>query len=771
MSDESPRSPDEPSADDPAHADGGSSRTATSAEQRQTEPPSGADAAAAEDAESASPGTTAGDVTTDRDGLVPFPSSDRALGALVVIALVGLAARLVWLGSRIAHQDEGRVGYWILRYLESGVWEYRPIVHGPFLFHVNKYVFQLLGPSDFTARLVPALLGATLPLAAWLYRKHLRDTELVALGVLFAFNPVLLYYSRFMREDIPLVVFAAWSLGFFVRYLDDRQRWHLVVAVGTFALALTTKENSLLYPLCWLGAAYLLLDHRAILAPARGDRTPFEVFVAYLDRVLPFDLRANVDRARRFEGDELIDSHIDWWKANLVSVGFALSLVVEFFAIIVLFYAPRGGGFTEEGVAGFPGPEQAGMGIGLWRAIGTADVSMFGSVVWEATVGSWEQFTGTWASGGHQDHSFLLFFEHYVDVLFGSAFVVVVFAVIGFVVDRYSARGPRDLVALASYWGFVSVLGYPIATDIRAGWATSHAILPLAIPAAVGIGIVLRWGLEAFTDDDGVGVALAVILVLLISGSIAAPAVQQVYIEPQDTDNKLIQYAQSSSTDLKPTLADVETVGYAEGDADDVDVMFYGNKYYVSNESDNLQPHAGGGYFERRTLMWYMEMYHYRATHDGDPSTAFNVDSTLSLSALNETRPPVVMAVGNGSNGQDAEEIHDWMLENGYEARQFQRFLSEDRTAEGGGPGTPFMIYIKKSAASEAGLTPLSSTESASLLTAEPASLSASAVTSSPSSVPLEERVEDRRATDTIGVPDRSLVAPRQSRLVRSARA
>ncbi|WP_435347840.1 flippase activity-associated protein Agl23 [Haloarchaeobius sp. HRN-SO-5] len=637
----------------------------------------------------------------------PWPSSDRTLGALVLITVVGLVARLVWLGQRVAHQDEGRVGYWIIRYLETGVWEYRPIVHGPFLFHVNKFVFQFFGPSDFTSRVAVALLGASMPLAAWLYRKHLRDTELVAFGLFLAFNPVLLYYSRFMREDVPLVVFVVFTLGFFLRYYDERQRRYLVAGVATFALAMTTKENALLYPICWLGAAALLLDHRLFRAPVRDDATVWGTFVAYLDWLVPFDLEGTAAAAMDARGDELVDRHVDWWQSRWKSVAFALALVVEFFAIIVLFYAPRGGGFTDnppgnaDRVAGFPGPEQAGEGIGLWNSLdqlASGDPEMFFTVVHEAIVGSWTQFTNVWAGGGHQDHSFLLFFEHYVDVLGAAALVLCVFAVVGFVVDRYSEDGPRDLVALASYWGFVSVLGYPIATDIRAGWATAHSIVPLAIPAAVGLAIVFRWGLDSFTDEDAVGVGLTVLVLLLVFGNVAATAVTMVYVDYQDPGNEVIQYAQSSSTDLKDTLADVERIGRERGGPDHVDVMFYGNEYYVTNESDNDQIAPGGGYYDRRTLMWYIETYEYRARQtDGQ---TFVTDSTLSLTQLNETRPSVVFAVGNGSNGDDAEEIHGWMLDHGYEAREFQRFLTENRTDEELGPGTPFMIYIDESALS-----------------------------------------------------------------------
>ena len=716
-----PRDPDEPVGDDPV--DGADDETtddewsewttadAVTEADDAVDDSDGSDNASGDDSsDDPEPGELAGNDD------YPWSSSHRTLGALVLIAVVGLAARLVWLGERLVHQDEGRVAYWVVRYLETGAFEYRPIVHGPFLFHVDKYVFQLLGPSDFSARLAVAVLGAVLPLSAWLYRKHLRDTEVVALGLFLAFNPVLLYYSRFMRSDVPLVVFVGFTVGFFLRYYDERQRRYLAAGVATLALALTTKENALLYPVCWLGAAALLLDHRLFRAPVADDLTVWGVLVDYLDWVLPFDLRGSWGELAGGNVNGLIDRHIDWWRTGWTSVAVAVGLVVEFFAIIVLFYAPRGGGYTEPEAAGWPGPEQAGEGIGLWNSLGQlagGDPDMFLAVVRESIVGSWEEFTGQWAS----DHgnSYLAFFEHYIDVLEAAALVLCAFAIIGFVVDRYSSDGPRDLVALASYWGFVSVLGYPIATDIRAGWATTHAIIALAIPAAVGLGIVFRWGIESFTDDDPVGVALTVVILLLVSGQVATTAVGLVYVNDQDPDNMLVQYAQSSSTDLKDTLQDVERIGREQGGPDDVDVLFYGNEYYTSNLSDDFQPPASSGYYERRTLMWYMETYQYRANQtDGE---SFVYDTAITLRQVNRTNAPVVVAIGNGENGDDAEDIHRWLVEEGYEAREFQRFATVNRTDQDLGPGTPFVVYVNESALSET--TDLPSPERSQLSAAE----------------------------------------------------
>nr|WP_020222830.1 hypothetical protein [Halarchaeum acidiphilum] len=86
--------------------------------------------------------------------------TDRRVAAGVVAATaVALVARFLALGYRVAHWDEGRVGYWILRYAETGRYTYHPIVHGPFLFQVNRFVFDVAGASDATMRTVVALVA------------------------------------------------------------------------------------------------------------------------------------------------------------------------------------------------------------------------------------------------------------------------------------------------------------------------------------------------------------------------------------------------------------------------------------------------------------------------------------------------------------------------------------------------------------------------------------------------------------------------------------
>ncbi len=572
--------------------------------------------------------------------------SDRTLGAVVGVTALALLARLAWLGSRVAHQDEGRVGYWTVRYLVSGRYEYRPIVHGPFLPVVNRHVFSVLGPSDVSARLVVALLGALLPLAALLFRERLRDSEVVAMALLLAANPVLLYYSRFMRTDLPLAAFMLFAVGLFVRAIDAdgrrSRRRYLAAGVAAMAVGFTTKENALLYVLTWVGAGALLLDHRLFRARPRGT-TPWGVITG----TLPSPERAKA-LARA-------------WALP------AVALVLEFLVIVVVFYAPRGGGY--------PAPAGSAGGMGLWESIVAVDPGAFLSVVGEATLGTWREFYGTWAAGGHQDHPYIPFLIDFLKTMGAGALSLSVLSVLGFVADRYAEGGPRDAVAFAGYWGFVSVLGYPIVTDIAAPWTTIHAIVPLTIPAAVGLALVYRHGQAALDDRDGPAVAAAAILLVLVAAQVSVAAAGAVYLNPQSQDNELVQYAQSSSTDLKPVLADVETA--ARGN-NGVDVLFYGDEFDSPDESAHDQPLAGPGWFARLPLSWYFETSRYEFAREG---AVFNVSSTTDHRDLTEDPPPVVISLSNLPGrgvGHDADDVAPYL--EGYLRYRGHRYLYDTGT-------------------------------------------------------------------------------------------
>ncbi|USZ67151.1 TIGR03663 family protein [Halorussus salilacus] len=554
-----------------------------------------------------------------RETLTGYAS--RAELAVVGVTLFALAVRFVGLGTRIAHQDEARVAYWAARYLETGVYEYRPIVHGPFPQIVNGNLFGVLGPSDFTMRLVVAVLSGLFPLVALLLRDRLRGSEMVALALLLAVNPVVLYYSRFYRNDVLLAGFMLTAFAFYVRAYDTRKARHLYLGTAAFALAFTTKENALVYPVCWAGAAVLLWDHRLLVERA-GDRGVLGL------------LREDI--ANRLRG-------LAHWVPHLALAA------VEFLAIVVFFYAPR----NTDRLADNDTP-------GLYEALGNP--LLLPAVVEEALVGSWDAFAGQWGSGS--EDSYLTMFMDLVPAYVEGASVLLVLALAGFVVDRYADSRPRDVVAFATYWGAFSILGYPVIVSNPFPWEVLHAVVPLVVPAAVGLALVARLGLASAVDGDAVAATAAALVLLVVAAQVGATAYATSFESPQSDDSDLVQYAQSSS-EMKPLLGEMQTVVEANGG---IDVLYYGEDL-AGEESSHDVPPAGSGWFERLPFAWYMEAY------DAETDSTDRADLLGNM----DEKPPIVIALGETDTCSDpydsAADIDQHM--DGYDRHEVDRFLHD----------------------------------------------------------------------------------------------
>jgi uncharacterized protein (TIGR03663 family) len=534
------------------------------------------------------------------------------LAALAGIAGVALFVRVVALGGRVFHWDEARVGYWTLRYLETGVWEYRPIVHGPLLFHVNEFLFGAVGPADGVARWFVALVGGLLPLSAWLFRSRLDDLEVIALAVWLTANPVLLYYGRFMRNDVLVAGFALVAVGFALRFLDTRREWALSAAAIALALAVGTKEIALVVLAVWIGALALLLDQRLLAAEQRGE-----------DRIaLVKSLIRRVGRGLGF------------YRVPLAVAG------LEFVAVIVFLYAPR--------------PDLYGV---------LSDPATAPGVLQAATVESARDLFGVWIEGGHE-HSYVAYLVDALQTTGRASLPLAAFAVFGFLADRYTGDGPREFVSFTFYWGGAIYLIYPAITDISAPWGLVHALVPLAIPAAVGLRILLDWGVEAWDSRDSVSVGLAAVVVLLVLGQVAFTGYATSFQEPQDDDNPLVQYGQPAGH-LRPTLEDIEALSQAN---EGTDVVFYGEHFAVADESVADQYPVGSDWLNRMPIAWYLER--------ADARTA----SAMTVGQI-EGEPPVVIA-----RVEHYGELVDRLP--GYEARTYELTAS----------GTETVFFLDRSA-------------------------------------------------------------------------
>jgi len=546
-----------------------------------------------------------------RDALADLPGADRfdALTLRVVaVAVVALLGRLVFLGGRISHYDEGRVGWWTLHFLDTGQFEYRFIIHGPFVQHVNRVLFDVLGANDFTLRLIVALVGAALPLTALLFREHLRDDEVLGVAAFLAVNPVLVYYSRFFRSSLLVATFAFVAFGLFVRAIDHRSARPAHLGVAFVALAFAAKENAVVYLLCWIGATALVVDHS--LFRTGGDE-------AGLDWAL--------DRLPDVETVEYVRANV--WRY----VGHLLVGAVVFLGISLYFYAPRS-----------PDPGA----VGLWQGLTSPAQfpEMVGRTVDDVARGYGYWFGGSADHGGRFDSvidQYLSYLGQSLETLAQYALPLMVLSVAGFLAERYTRAHPRMLVLFAGYWGFVSVLGYPLGTDIYGAWILVNALVPLSIPAGVGLAMVVRWTRDAL-HADALRFGISVFVLFLVVGQLALALGGGVYTNTTGDDNTLVQFAQPAD-DFRPAM---EALDDADTSDESADVLVVGSDYVRTrtNDADEtvLNPRNGGieprctSISETLPVQWYIEM------HDAQGTCAVTVEEATGI--VEAQQPTVVIA-------------------------------------------------------------------------------------------------------------------------------
>jgi len=159
--------------------------------------------------------------------------------------LAGLGLRLWDLGSRALHHDESLHGYYSYQLFLGNGYEHTPLMHGPFQFFGNALVFFIAGgASDYTVRVLPALLGTALIGLPLLLRNRLGRLGTFAAAALIAFSPTLLYFSRFARNDIYIALFTLGLVICLWRWVEERKDRYLYIGAGLLAMSFATKENT-----------------------------------------------------------------------------------------------------------------------------------------------------------------------------------------------------------------------------------------------------------------------------------------------------------------------------------------------------------------------------------------------------------------------------------------------------------------------------------------------------------------------------------------------
>ncbi|KUG20492.1 MAG: TIGR03663 family protein [Methanomicrobiaceae archaeon] len=169
-------------------------------------------------------------------------SFERLFFAVFFIAII---LRLYHLDLKLFHHDEAIHAWFSFRLLTEGIYQYDPVYHGPFLYYATAAMFWLFGDSDIVGRLLPALFGVLLVLLVYpLYRLGYLDRRQALVAALFlAASPSMVYFSRFLRNDIYIAFFSLLLVVAVLYYLERSETRYALLAAAAAGFGMSAKEN------------------------------------------------------------------------------------------------------------------------------------------------------------------------------------------------------------------------------------------------------------------------------------------------------------------------------------------------------------------------------------------------------------------------------------------------------------------------------------------------------------------------------------------------
>ncbi len=176
-----------------------------------------------------------------------LPAITNEIAIFAAIILLAIVTRFYNLGARVMSHDESLHTYfsWLL-YRGQG-YQHSPMMHGPWQFHLIALSYFLFGPSDFTARLPAALFSIMMIWMMWYWRRFLGKPGGLIAAFLLVVSPMMLYYGRYVREDVYACFSGVLMLYSALRYLENGERKYLYLLTVALAIHFLDKETSFIY--------------------------------------------------------------------------------------------------------------------------------------------------------------------------------------------------------------------------------------------------------------------------------------------------------------------------------------------------------------------------------------------------------------------------------------------------------------------------------------------------------------------------------------------
>ncbi|MBN1639949.1 MAG: TIGR03663 family protein [Anaerolineae bacterium] len=198
----------------------------------------------------------------------------------ILLGAIAIVACFTNLGVRTQSHDESLHALYSWKLYAGEGYEHNPMMHGPFLFHINALMYLLFGVSDFTSRISTALFGVILVLLPAFLRKELGRVGALIVSVLTLISPTTLYYARYIRNDIYMMVWALLMAIALFRYMRSRKVGWIYLGALAVVLSLTTKETA--YITGFIGFVYVVMLVLRNMLSARAARVASVVLIALL---------------------------------------------------------------------------------------------------------------------------------------------------------------------------------------------------------------------------------------------------------------------------------------------------------------------------------------------------------------------------------------------------------------------------------------------------------------------------------------------------------
>ncbi len=170
----------------------------------------------------------------------------------LVIFVLAVATRFIGLGDRVMSHDESLHTKFSWDLYSNGNFQHTPLMHGPLLFHMTAFFYMLFGDNDYTARIYAAVVGVLVVMTPILFRRWLGRAGAIFASIMLLASPMIMYYGRYIREDMPAILYTILMVAAVFHYLDGSERVRrkpalLVGLAAALSLLLATKEVSFIY--------------------------------------------------------------------------------------------------------------------------------------------------------------------------------------------------------------------------------------------------------------------------------------------------------------------------------------------------------------------------------------------------------------------------------------------------------------------------------------------------------------------------------------------